>query len=70
MARIDRLEVMIDRQQNGDRVHKALAAKAMLKRRPPPGLDGAPRGKRLAQVWGEIPHEPHTTIVLAVLQGR
>lgn len=53
VARIDRLEVMIDRQHNGDRVHQALTAKAMLKRRPPPGLDGAPRGKRLAQVWGE-----------------
>lgn len=51
MARIDRLEAQIERQQKRDKAARLLAARAMLKRRQPHGLDVATRGhKRVAQV--------------------
>ena len=53
MARIDRLEAQIERQQKRDKAARVLAARTMLKRRQgqPHGMDGATRGhRRVAQV--------------------
>lgn len=51
VARIDRLEAQIERQQKRDKAARLLAARAMLKRRQPHGMDGVSRGqKRIAQV--------------------
>lgn len=44
MARIDRLETQIDRQQKRDKAARVLAARAMLNKRLPVG--GVTRGKR------------------------
>eukprot|EP00903_Cladosiphon_okamuranus_P013547 g12619.t1 len=51
VARIDRLEAQIERQQKRDKTARLLAARSMLKRRQPHGLDGVARGqKRVAQM--------------------
>eukprot|EP00752_Nemacystus_decipiens_P009147 g8170.t1 len=51
VLRIDRLEAQIERQQRKDKAARLLAARTMLKRRQPHGLDGASRGyKRVAQM--------------------
>lgn len=51
VARIDRLEAQIERQQKRDKAARLLAARSMLKRRQPHGLDGVTRShKRIAQV--------------------
>lgn len=58
VVRIDRLETIIEKQQERDLAHRALAARAMLKHHSAGGLDGASRnGKRLAQVQ-ETAHDP------------
>lgn len=51
VARIDRLEAQIERQQKRDKAARVLAARAILKRRQPHGLDGLTRcHRRVAQV--------------------
>lgn len=64
MARINRLEAQIERQQKRDKAARLLAARSMLKRRAPLGSDGMTRGNyRVSQVCfysrcpGEDPHE-------------
>eukprot|EP00904_Undaria_pinnatifida_P007390 jgi/Undpi1/3781/HiC_scaffold_16.g07150.m1 len=50
VARIDRLETMIEKQRKRDKAQRVLAARSMLRRRSIPGSDGASRGcKKLAQ---------------------
>lgn len=49
MARLDRLEMRLEKQQKRDKAHRVLAARAMLKHRP----EGPRGGKRLDQVGDE-----------------
>ncbi|CAM9784215.1 unnamed protein product [Scytosiphon promiscuus] len=51
MARINRLEAQIERQQKRDKAARLLAARSMLKRRAPVGADGLTRGNhRVSQM--------------------